>query len=175
MRGLAARRSAAGSRADATARDDPAACYAAAACFDDTAGYHSARDGRRARRWWRRRDGLAHAAVGPAGARTPQAHALLSTRRVALRSAACRGQDRLMSAAWLYAGRRRGNVMNRYSSPARSAAYTLITGTLAWVAWPSTDVLAQDAAAPAASATSAAPAEPAPSSRRDRRRAAQAE
>jgi len=65
--------------------------------------------------------------------------------------------------------------MNHYSSRARSVAYTLITGTFAGIAWPSTDVLAQDAAAPAASATNAAPAEPAASSRRERRRAAQAE
>ena len=65
--------------------------------------------------------------------------------------------------------------MNHYSSRARSVAYTLITGTFAWVAWPSTGVLPQDAAAPAASATSAAPAEPAAPPRRERRRTAQAE
>jgi hypothetical protein len=65
--------------------------------------------------------------------------------------------------------------MNRYSSRARSVAYTLIAGTFAWVTWPSSGALAQDAAAPAASATSAAPAEPASQSRRERRRASQPE
>ncbi|HEY3516338.1 MAG TPA: hypothetical protein VGL98_04765 [Gammaproteobacteria bacterium] len=60
------------------------------------------------------------------------------------------------------------------SSRARTVAYTLIACTFAWVAWPSSGALAQDGA-PAASATSAAPAETASQSRRDRRRAAQAE
>ena len=59
--------------------------------------------------------------------------------------------------------------MNQYSSGARNAAYALITGSLIWLVWPSSDALAQAAAAPAASTPSAPP------SRQDRRRAAQAE
>jgi hypothetical protein len=68
-----------------------------------------------------------------------------------------------------------GNAMNQGSNSARNAAYALITGILAWVAWPSSGALAQEAPAPAASAASAAPAEGANQSRRDRRRTTQAE
>jgi hypothetical protein len=59
--------------------------------------------------------------------------------------------------------------MNQYSSGARNAAYALITGSLIWLVWPSSDAPAQEAAAPTASTPSAPP------TRRDRRRAAQAQ